>query len=124
MSYPPEPGRDPRPAPWASPSTTDPQDTQRLEDPPTAGRNRADHPGGYPADQPQPAGPWGPVPPPVPPQRTERRGPGWAGVIAVGAGAALLSSLLTIGIAENRLDSTSASQTTSSSSGGSSTGST
>jgi putative serine protease PepD len=196
MSYSPEPGRDPRPAPWASPSTPDPQDTQRFEDAPPAGGTRvdeavdvtperrdqpADHtqpvpahsgaPSGghfgahsadaadqgryagsadhggygvvYPDDRPaqygdspfgppppppqpqtQPTGLWGPPPATVPPQRNERRGPGWTGVVAVGAGAALLSSLLTIGIAENRLDSTSASQTTSSSSGGgSSTGS-
>jgi putative serine protease PepD len=171
MSYSPEPGRDPRPAPWASPSTTDPQDKQRFEEAGPAGSTRVDeaadvtpdredrpaadrtqpvpayaggypgdqpagHPGGYPGDQaaghpggytsgspgaqPQPADPWGPPPPPVPQQRTERRGPGWIGVLAVGAGAALLSSLLTIGIAENRLDSTSASQTTSGSSGASS----
>jgi putative serine protease PepD len=36
----------------------------------------------------------------VPPQRRERRGPGWGGVVAVGAGAALLSSLLTVGVAD------------------------
>jgi putative serine protease PepD len=85
-------------------------------------------PSGYPGDQPpaqqQPAGLWGPPPPPAPQQRSGRRGPGWTGVVAVGAGAAILSSLLTIGIAENRLDSSSASQTTSSSSGGSSSGGT
>src|SRR3954451_20612737 len=53
----------------------------------------------------QPGGPWGPTPPPLPAQGTGRRGPGWVGVVAVGAGAAVLSSLLTLGIAENRLDS-------------------
>src|ERR671932_2033532 len=42
MSYSPEPGRDPRPAPWASPSTPDPQDTQRFEDAPPAGGTRVD----------------------------------------------------------------------------------
>ena len=55
-------------------------------------------------------------------QRRERRGPGWAGVVGVGVGAALLSSLLTVGIAENRLDTSSASQTTSGSGGSSSNG--
>jgi putative serine protease PepD len=204
MSYSPEPGRDPRPAPWASPSTTDTNDTQRFDDTPPAGSTRVDQPvadrpvpdrpvpdrpvadqpvadqgavregvadqgadvtaerqdpwaadrsqsdraqsdrtqsdraqsdrtqpvpahGGpypypYPAGQPmqpQSGGPWGPPPaPPVPQQRTERRGPGWTGVVAVGAGAALLSSLLTIGIAESRLDASAASQTTSGSSTG------
>ncbi len=169
MSNSPEPGRDPRPASWASPGTTDGHDTQRFDEAPASGSTRVDHAVDvtpdtapqqapqqapdqgrdqspyqaayqappppppatdqpFPADapdsppQPQPYGaapgaPWGPIPPPVPPQRTQRRGPGWTGVVAVGAGAALLSSLLTIGIAENRLDSSSASQTTTSSSG-------
>ncbi len=179
MSYSPEPGRDPRPAPWASPGTTDGHDTQRFDEAPAAGSTRVDHavdvtpdtaphrapdrapdpaphqapdrspyqpahqaptdqaayqapppapdqpfPASAPdtPTQPQPYGaapgaPWGPTPPPVPPQRSGRRGPGWTGVVAVGAGAALLSSLLTIGIAENRLDSSSASQSTTSSSG-------
>jgi putative serine protease PepD len=62
------------------------------------------HPG--PAFEQQPGSAWGP-PPQVPPQRTERRGPGWGGVVAVGAGAALLSSLLTAGVVD-RLDSSSA----------------
>jgi len=181
MSYSPESGRDPRPAPWASPSTTDTQDTQRFDDTPPADGTRVDppvadrvvddqpldragddqhavdhgvdvpparqdpwaadgnqpdrtqpvpaqvgsypyaYPGAQPVTQPQPSGLWGPPPsPPVPQQRAGRRGPGWTGVVAVGAGAALLSSLLTIGIAENRLDASSAAQTTSGSSGGSS----
>src|SRR4051812_8761003 len=171
MSYPPEHGRDARPAPWASPSTADSHDTQRFDEAPAAGSTRVDHAVGvspdgapdqaaqqtpehafdrapehahdqarehafqgapapghgpapaFPDDAPQPqpqpyaqpGAPWGPTPPPVPAQRTERRGPGWVGVVAVGAGAAVLSSLLTLGIAENRLDSSPASQTTSSS---------
>jgi putative serine protease PepD len=41
--------------------------------------------------------PYGSPGPQVPRQR-ERRGPGWSGTIAVGAGAAVLSSLLTLGI--------------------------
>jgi putative serine protease PepD len=183
MSYSPEPGRDPRPAPWASPSTTDTGDTQRVDGTPPADSTRVDqpavdqpavdrpgfdrpgdqpgdqpgvdrpvdvtagrqdpwatddirpdrtqpvptsvgsyhypYPGGQPATQPQPGGPWGPPPPPpVPQQRKERRGPGWTGVVAVGAGAALLSSLLTVTIAENRLDASPSSQTTSGSSAG------
>src|SRR4051812_4453088 len=44
MSYSPEPGRDPRPAPWASPSTTDTNDTQRFEDTSPADSTRADQP--------------------------------------------------------------------------------
>ena len=199
MSYSPEPGRDPRPAPWASPSTTDTEDTQGFDGAPPADNTRVDGPaddgsladhnlvhqraadhgvqqpgadqptvdqpavdqpgadqpvdvpprpqdpwaadrqpehtqpvpasvGSYPyaysagQTQPQPVGPWGP--PPVPPgqQRRERGGPGWAGVVGVGVGAALLSSLLTVGIAENRLDTSSASQTTSGSGGSSSNG--
>jgi hypothetical protein len=75
MSYSPEPGRDPRPAPWASPSTTDPQDKQRFEEAGPAGSTRVDeaadvtpdredrpaadrtqpvpaYAGGYPGDQP------------------------------------------------------------------------
>ncbi len=174
MSYSPEPGRDPRPAPWASPSTADGHDTQRFDEAPAAGStridhavdvtpdtapqqapdqapdhgpdpasddHRSDHPAGpvfhpaaapaygppppFPGDaatqphpQSQPGAPWGPIPPPAPAQRTQRRGPGWTGVVAVGAGAALLSSLLTIGLVEDRLDPSPASQTTSSSSGG------
>ncbi len=44
MSYSPEPGRDPRPAPWASPSTTDTQDTQGFDGAPPADNTRVDRP--------------------------------------------------------------------------------
>src|SRR4051794_936360 len=44
MSYSPEPGRDPRPAPWASPSTTDTGDTQRADGTPPADSTRVDQP--------------------------------------------------------------------------------
>ena len=177
MSYSPEPGRDPRPEPWASPSTAGGHDTQQFGGAP-AGSTRvdeavdvtpdrptgdtghsagaghdtpadprpADAPAGHgsyadpssdaatpdygpppvagaaagsahpvygqpgygqtPYDQPtQPAyqssyqSSYGP--PPVPPQRAGRRGPGWTGVVAVGAGAALLSSLLTAGLVDH-----------------------
>jgi putative serine protease PepD len=55
--------------------------------------------------------PWGgqpPYGPPVPQQAPQagrtggRRGPGWGGVVAVGAAAAVLSSLFTLGITESR----------------------
>jgi len=75
-----------------------------------------------------PTSPWGgqpPYGPPVPQQASQsgraggRRGPGWGGVVAVGAAAAVLSSLFTLGITENR-DNTAA---TSSYSSGSANGS-
>src|SRR4051794_37219348 len=63
-----------------------------------------------PAQQPGPFGappsPWHgqpPYDPPVPQRdqtRSARRGPGWGGVVAVGAAAAVLSSLFTLGITE------------------------
>ena len=153
MSNSPEPGRDPRPAPWASPSTSDGHPAQPAQ--PAAGPYDGPHGGLYdgahgghdshagddvhdtrpiasaspdtrvdhavdvtpdhaahttPVDVQQPGAPWGP--PPAPPQRTARRGPGWGGVVAVGAGAALLSSLLTVGVAD-RLGSSSAPASTS-----------
>ncbi|HVN12387.1 MAG TPA: trypsin-like peptidase domain-containing protein, partial [Kineosporiaceae bacterium] len=50
-----------------------------------------------PARPPLYATPYG-SPAPQPPRDRDRRGPGWGGVIAVGAGAAVLSSLLTVGV--------------------------
>lgn len=67
---------------------------------------------------------WGGGLPPVPPAHSDRprdRRPGWGGVVAMGAGAAVLSSLLTAGILNATGDDPVA--TTSSSSGGSSSGS-
>src|SRR4051794_9380813 len=43
MSYSPEPGRDPRPAPWASPGTADSHDTQRFDEAQATGSTRVDH---------------------------------------------------------------------------------
>jgi putative serine protease PepD len=59
-----------------------------------------------PAQPPLFATPYGAPAPQPPHQRDprERRGPGWIGTVAVGAGAAVLASLLTAGIVENRND--------------------
>jgi putative serine protease PepD len=86
---PPEPVQPPPPSPPASPPASAPHgDTQAM---------------GYPYQtQPlpptPPSGPNGPGSPfGGPPPRQPRR-PGWGGVVAVGAGAAVLSSLLTAGV--------------------------
>jgi putative serine protease PepD len=88
------------------------------------------HQGGYPADYPggyQPprsplfANPYGSPAPQQPRPPRDRRGPGWIGTVVVGAGAAVLASLLTAGIVEARDDNGApASQPLSSSSGASS----
>jgi putative serine protease PepD len=83
----------------------------------------APHPGPFGA----PSSPWAgqpPYGPPVPQQeraRSGRRGPGWGGVVAVGAAAAVLSSLFTLGITESR-DNTAATSSSSFGSGGTGSG--
>jgi putative serine protease PepD len=70
-------GSGPQPAPAQQPAPT-----QQLSTPPNLwAAPPPGGPGGYP-----------------PPKSREPRGPGWGGVVAVGAGAALLSSLLTAGV--------------------------
>ena len=97
-------------APTAPQPTAEPERTAPI---PAGGGHEGGYQGGYqggygsepfaqaaPPDQPPHplfTTPDGSPAPPVPRQR-ERRGPGWGGTIAVGAGAAVLSSLLTLGI--------------------------
>ena len=61
---------------------------------------------GQPPRQPLFAAPPGPPVPEQPRPVRNRRGPGWIGTVAVGAGAAVLASLLTAGIIESRNDNT------------------
>src|SRR3954447_4574462 len=77
--------------------------------------------GGYqPPQSPLFANPYGSPAPQQPRPVRDRRGPGWIGTFAVGAGAAVLASLLTAGIVEARDDDgTPASQSFSSSNGSS-----
>jgi putative serine protease PepD len=88
---------------------------------PDQGGYPADYPGGYQPPPPQSplfANPYGSPAPQQPRAARDRRGPGWIGTVAVGAGAAVLASLLTAGIVEARNDNTApASQPFSSSSG-------
>jgi putative serine protease PepD len=72
----------------------------------------------WPPPQPSGAGPGAPTDPTANGRREPRR-PGWGGVVAMGAGAAVLSSLLTAGIITSR-DDTAATTSTASSNGGSS----
>lgn len=68
-------------------------------------------PGGIWASPPPPGGPG-----PGPTARREPRRPGWGGVVAIGAGAAVLSSLLTAGVISATDNNTTSSATTFSSS--------
>src|SRR3954452_1912852 len=63
--------------------------------------------------------PYGSPAPQQPRPVRDRRGPGWIGTVAVGAGAAVLASLLTAGIVEARDDGAPAGQSLSSSNGSS-----
>jgi putative serine protease PepD len=90
---------------------------------PNQGGYPADYPGGYqggyqPPRSPLFASPYGSPAPQQPRPPRDRRGPGWIGTVVVGAGAAVLASLLTAGIVEARDDNAApASQPLSSSSG-------
>jgi putative serine protease PepD len=107
------PHRPPQPDPHQSPHP--------YQDP-----YQAPNPGGYqggyqPPQSPLFANPYGSPAPQQPRAPRDRRGPGWIGTFAVGAGAAVLASLLTAGIVEARDGNTApASQPFSSSSGSSS----
>src|SRR5207245_876647 len=59
-----------------------------------------------PPQSPLSANPYGSPAPHQPRAPRDRRGPGWIGTVAVGAGAAVLASLLTAGIVEARDDNT------------------
>ena len=78
------------------------------------------HPAYQPGQPGQPGG-WGGGLPPVPPPGAGRRDrrPGWGGGVAMGAGAAVLSSLLTAGIVSATSDDPVAASSTSASTGGS-----
>src|SRR4051794_5191398 len=141
MSNSPESGRDPWPAPWASPSpqggtltdgqpaaapasdaapdstatTPMPTPLPPSQDPyqdPYAGAAQPPHSPLFP-------NPYGSPAPQQPRPVRDRRGPGWIGTFAVGAGAAVLASLLTAGIVEARDDGAPAGQSFSSSNGSS-----
>src|SRR3954453_23008063 len=88
------PHRPPQPDPHQSPHP--------YQDP-----YQAPNPGGYqggyqPPQSPLFANPYGSPAPQQPRAPRARRGPGWIGTFAVGAGAAVLASLLTAGIVEAR----------------------
>ena len=75
---------------------------QPAQQAPYQGGYPADYPGGYqsapPPQSPLFANPYGSPAPQQPRAPRDRRGPGWIGTVAVGAGAAVLASLLTAGI--------------------------
>jgi putative serine protease PepD len=104
------------------PSGQDPYQT------PDQGGYQGGYPGGYPSGYPgggEPprsplfANPYGSPAPQHPRPVRDRRGPGWIGTFAVGAGAAVLASLLTAGIVEGRDDNTAPASQSSSSTNGS-----
>jgi putative serine protease PepD len=121
----------------AADTTADAADTARTTPmpagaPPQQDPYQAPHQGGYqggyqgayPGDQPPRsplfANPYGSPAPQQPRPLRDRRGPGWIGTVAVGAGAAVLASLLTAGIVEARDDDTALTSQSSSSSSGTS----
>src|SRR3954453_22467759 len=83
------------------------------------GQNPGQGPG-QPPHSPTFTTPFGSPAPQQPRPVRDRRGPGWIGTVAVGAGAAVLASLLTAGIVEARDDDTALTSQSSSSSGTSS----
>jgi putative serine protease PepD len=115
----PIPGQEAQPrSPYAGP----PGATATHQAPPAAFPTTSTYPYSGPAGSPgqplgytgppstggQPAGPGLPPAPPSGPGHTPRngRGPGWGGVAAVGIGAAVLSSLLTVGLVSATSDDT------------------